>query len=124
MPSLTPHIAASSSSCHQNVDRNRLARIRRQAGKRGLKVRKNWDGTFTLIDTKVWPPLGLAGASQVSLDVIDMVVSVPLPPPRPSRRRSPMVRLENNGPPPSPQASHSGARSFEVLIDLLNRSAT
>jgi hypothetical protein len=56
--------------------------------------------------------------------VIDMVVSVPLPPPRPSRKRPPMARLEGNGSPPSSQASHSGARSFEVLIDLLNRSGS
>jgi hypothetical protein len=124
MPSLTPHIASSSSPRHQNVDRNRLARIRRWAKRRGHRVLKDWTGQYSLVDANVEPPRALAGLEHASLSDIEVAVTTPPPPPRPSRKRQPMARLEGNGSPQSPQASHPGARSFEVLIDLLNRSAS
>jgi hypothetical protein len=110
---------------NQNLERNRLARIRRQAKKRGFRVLKDWSGTYSLVDIKVWPPLSLVGATHVPLAVIDMVVGVPLPlpPPRPPPRKKRVARLDGNSLSQS-QASHPAAASFTSLIDLLNGGGT
>jgi hypothetical protein len=64
---------------------NYLARVRRQATKRGLKIRKDWSGGFNLITTNTVPPRALAGLEHVSLSEIEAAVCTPLPPPRPAR---------------------------------------
>jgi hypothetical protein len=118
------HIEGACPSDKQNVDRNRLARIRRWAKRRGHRVLKDWTKQYSLVDANVEPPRALAGLEHASLEDIEVAVTTPLPPPRPSHKRPPMARLEGNGSPQPSQASHPPARSFEVLIDLLNRSAT
>jgi hypothetical protein len=100
------------------VERNRLARVRRQAKKRGLRVLKDWTGAYNLVDTHVEPPRALAGLQHASLDDIETAVTIPLPPPRPPRQRPRVERLTEL--PRPPQAPHPAAESFTHLVDLLN----
>src|SRR5262245_11335350 len=86
---LLQDIASPPSPDNQNVDRNRLARIRRQARKRGHRVLKDWTGSYSLIDAYVEPPRALAGLEHASLSDIETAVFTPLPPPRPPRKRPP-----------------------------------
>jgi len=105
------YIASSSPPCHQNVvERTRLARVRRVAKKRGLRILKDWTGRYNLVDTHVEPPRALVGLEHASLSDIEAAVFTPLPPPRPPRKR-------NGGAPQ--QASHPAAASFTRLVDLL-----
>jgi|SRR6516162_396844 hypothetical protein len=97
------------------VERNRLARIRRQAKKRGLRVLTDWTGNYNLVATHVEPPRALAGLEHASLESIETAVTTPLPPPRPPRQRLRVERLTT-----PPQASHPAAESFTTLVDLLN----
>jgi hypothetical protein len=113
------HIASPSPPNNQNVDRNRLARIRRQARKRGFRVLRDWTGGFNLVNTHVEPPRALVGLEHASLADIETAVATPLPPPRPPRKRSVERLTEPAGAQPS-QASHPAAASFGSLIDLLN----
>jgi hypothetical protein len=80
-----PHIASSPPSCHQILDRNRLARVRRAARKRGFRIRKDWSGGFNLITANTVPPRALAGLEHVSLSEIEAAVCTPLSPPKPVR---------------------------------------
>jgi hypothetical protein len=117
------HIASPPPPNNQNVDRNRLARIRRQARKRGFRILKDWTGAYNLVDTHVEPPRALAGLEHASLADIETAVTTPLPPPRPPRKRSTVERLTGPvGPQPS-QASHPAADSFTHLVNLLNGGA-
>ena len=114
------HIASPIPPNNQNVDRNRLARIRRQARKRGFRVLRDWTGAYNLVDTHVEPPRALAGLEHTSLSDIETAVTTPLPPPRPPRKRSPVERLTEPVGVQPPQAPHPAAASFGSLIDLLN----
>jgi hypothetical protein len=101
------HINARLPSDNQNSDRNRLARIRRQARKRGFRVLKDWTGGYNLVDTHVEPPRALPGLEHAPLQDIETAVTTPLP-----RKRPTVERL-------TPQASHPTADSIVSLIDLL-----
>jgi hypothetical protein len=136
------HMASSPPSDNPNLERNRLARVRRRAKKRGFRVLKDWTGCrFHLIDTYVFPPRALVELNHVSLDIIEAALAVPLPPPRPPRRRrrghnltecndAPewmcrrVARLDGNGLPQPSQASHPAATSFTSLVDLLKGGAS
>jgi hypothetical protein len=102
----------------QNGERNLLARIRRQARKRGLRVLKDWTGSYNLVDTHIEPPRALVGLEHASLSDIEAAVRTPLPPPRPTRKRPPVERL-TEAVEPSSQASHPAAGGFTDLVDLL-----
>jgi hypothetical protein len=107
------HIGPLRPTHNQNVDRNRLARIRRQARKRGLRVLKDWTGGWNLVDAHVEPPRALVGLEHTSLEVIETVIATPLPPARPRSQKRPAVeRL-------TPQASHPAASSFTGLVEQL-----
>jgi hypothetical protein len=75
-----------------NGERNHLARIRRQAKKRGFRVLKDWTGTFSLVDAKIEPPRALIGLVHVPLPKIETAVTTALPPPK--------VRKSNGAPRP------------------------
>jgi len=94
---------------------NHLARIRKQAKRRGLRVLKDFTGNYNLVSTHTEPPRALAGLEHASLSDIEVAVFTPLPPPRPPRQR--VARLAD--PQPS-QTSHPAAASFVSLVDLLN----
>jgi hypothetical protein len=119
------HIACPLPTNNQNLDRNELARIRRQARKRGFRVVQDRCGGYSLIDVKVEPARPLLGCDHQQLWVIGQVLAVPLPEPPPRRRR--MARLAEPTPiveeaPASAQANHgqvSYERSFQQLIRLL-----
>ena len=114
------HIATSSPPCHLNVERNHLARIRRQAKKRGFRILKA--GTYSMVDdARISPPRALAGLEHRPLAEIESAVATPLPPPRPPRQRSAVGRLTEAQP---SQASHPAADSFVSLIDLVKESAS
>jgi hypothetical protein len=118
------HIGPPPPSNNQNLERNHLARVRRRARQRGLRILKDFTGRYNLVDTHVEPPRALAGLEHSSLDVIENALAVPLPPPRPPRKPQ-MARLEGNGSSQPSQASHPAVSSFSVLVeDLLKRSAS
>jgi hypothetical protein len=107
-----------------------ISKIRYRAKKRGLKVRADGTGNFTVISTQTEPPRPLAGLDHVPLWVIEQVILTPLPEPPPRRKR--MARLSESAPaveevapveaPTSAQANHgqvSYERSFQQLIRLL-----
>jgi hypothetical protein len=110
----------------QNGERNLLARIRRQARKRGLRVLKDWTGSYNLVDTHIEPPRALVGLEHASLSDIEAAVRTPLPPPRPTRKRPPVERLTEVIEPQPSQASPSAAAAagFTDLVDLLKGSAS
>ena len=107
-----------------------ISKIRYRAKKRGLKVRADGTGNFTVISTQTEPPRPLTGLDHVPLWVIEQVILTPLPEPPPRRKR--MARLSESAPaveevapveaPTSAQANHgqvSYERSFQQLIRLL-----
>ena len=107
-----------------------LSRLRYQAKKRGLKIRADGTGNFTVICTRTEPPRPLVGADHIPLWVAEQIVLTPLPEPPPRRKR--MARLSESAPaveevapveaPTSAQANHgqvSYERSFQQLIRLL-----
>ena len=115
------HIASPLSPDNQNLDRNRLVRLRRHARKRGFRVVQDRCGGYSLINVKVAPPRPLLGCDHQQLWVFEQVVCAPLPEPRPRRKR--MARLAEPVPvveeaPASAQACH-GQEPFRRLIDLL-----
>src|SRR5262245_57082767 len=118
------HIASVLPPHNQNVERKRLARIRRQARKRGCRVLKDWTGQWNLVDTHVEPPRALAGLEHVSLSDIETAVTTPTPPPRPPRKRPPVERLTEPPASPASQANHPAAASFTNLVELLKGSAS
>ena len=90
-----PHIAA------KTENRNHLAKLRRQARKRGFRVLKDWQGTFSLVDTKIEPQRALLGLAHVPLEEIATAVLAPLPERSPRRRRivpNPVVQPDFIGP--------------------------
>lgn|SRR5262249_4353355 len=101
------HIASPPPPDNQNVEPNHLARIRRQARKRGFRILRDWQGTFSLVDTKIEPPRALAELTHVPLPTIETAISTPLPPPRLPRKRPGMARLTEAV--ETSQASHPAA---------------
>ena len=87
-----------------------LSRLRYQAKKRGLKIRADGTGNFTVICTRTEPPRPLVGADHIPLWCVEQIILTPLPEVPPHRRR-------NDGAPH--QASHPAAASFTQLVDLL-----
>jgi hypothetical protein len=85
----------------QVTPKNRLAKIRRQAKKRGLRVLCDRCGNFTVVSTSTEPPRPLHGLDHVPLWVIEQVITTPLPEPPPRRPR--MTRLTE--PTPTVQAA-------------------
>jgi hypothetical protein len=75
----------------QVTSRNQLAKIRYQAKKRGLKIRADGTGNFSVICVRTEPPRPLVGADHIPLWVVEQVVCAPLPEPPPRRKR--MARL-------------------------------
>jgi hypothetical protein len=69
-------------------ERRELARLRRQARKRGFRVLKDWSNTWSLVDARIAPPRALIGLAQVPLAMIEVELNHPLPP---RRRRAPVV---------------------------------
>jgi hypothetical protein len=118
------HIGPQPPPNNKKYERNHLARLRRQAKKRGLRVLKDFTGSYNLVDTHVEPPRALAGLEHACLSDIETAVTTPLPPPRPPRKRQPAARLDGNGLPQPSQASHPAATSFTTLVDLLKGGAS
>ena len=105
-----------------------ISKIRYRAKKRGLKVRADGTGNFTVISTQTEPPRPLAGLDHVPLWVIEQVILTPLPEPPPRRQR--MARLAptiatadpiqaaapvETAPPAHGQAHHSFLSLVEAL---------
>ncbi|HKA54767.1 MAG TPA: hypothetical protein VKJ47_13995 [Candidatus Binatia bacterium] len=110
----------------QVTSRKQLAKIRREAKKRGFRVLRDGTGNFSLINLKVEPPRPLLGVDHVPLWVIEQVIFAPLPEPPPRRRR--MARLSGEavptvqattpvemGAPAHAQAHHSFLSLVEAL---------
>ena len=98
-----------------------LSKIRYRAKKRGLRVRADGTGNFTVFCIRTEPPRPLVGADHIPLWCVEQVVCAPLPEPRPRRKR--MARLAEPVPvveeaPASAQACH-GQEAFRRLIELL-----
>jgi hypothetical protein len=89
------YLTPASAPCKNN-ERNHLARIRRQAKKRGFRIVRDSCGGFSLIDVKVEPPRPLLGCDHQQLWTIEQVVFTPLPEPPPRRKR--MARLAEPAP--------------------------
>jgi hypothetical protein len=103
-------------------ERARLARVRRQARKYGLRVLKDWTGGYNVIATHVEPPRALVGLEHVPLSDIEAAVS---PPPRPLRpKRQQVERLNGGDPSPITQATHPGAAGLMQLVEAVMRSAS
>jgi hypothetical protein len=83
------HIASPPPPNNQNLDRNHLARVRRQARKRGFRVLKDWSGSWSLVDARIQPPRALVGLVHVTLAKIETAVLTPLPEVPPRRRKAP-----------------------------------
>jgi hypothetical protein len=105
-----------------------LSRLRYQAKKRGLKIRADGTGNFTVICTRTEPPRPLVGADHIPLWVAEQIVLTPLPEPPPRRKR--MARLAptiatadpiqttapvETAPPAHGQAHHSFLSLVEAL---------
>ena len=71
----------------QVTSRSQLAKIRREAKKRGFRVLRDGTGNFSLINVKVEPPRPLLGLDHVPLWVIEQVIFTPLPEVPPRRKR-------------------------------------
>jgi hypothetical protein len=117
------YISNSSPSDHQNLERNRLARIRRQARKRGFRILKDWSGAaYDLVCTSIHPPCALVELNHVPLGVIEAALSWPLPPPRLPRKRV----ARPTEPQPTAQACHPAAAPgfHQAFVDLLKGRAS
>ena len=102
-----------------------LSKIRYRAKKRGLRVRADGTGNFTVFCIRTEPPRPLVGADHIPLWCVEQVVCAPLPEPRPRRKRMahPVEPTPVTEEAPAPaQAGHgqvSYERSFQQLIRLL-----
>ena len=115
------HIATPLPSDNQNLDRNELDRIRRQARKRGFRVVQDRCGGYALLDIRLEPARPVLGCDHQQLWVIGQVLAVPLPERPPRRRRR--ARLVEPAPvveeaPAHAEACH-GQEPFRRLIELL-----
>ena len=103
-----------------------LSKIRYRAKKRGLRIRADGTGNFTVIATQIEPPRPLVGLDHQPLWVIEQVVLTPLPEPRPPRKRvarlvEPASTVETVAPAGAPapaQADHA----FHRLVEALKRA--
>ena len=66
----------------RKTEQRNLARVRRQAKKRGFRVCRAFPG-WVLVDTKLEPPCALVGFEHADLMEIAEDIFTPLPPPRP-----------------------------------------
>jgi hypothetical protein len=110
----------------QVTSRNQLAKIRYQARKRGLKIRADGTGNFSVICVRTEPPRPLLGADHQPLWVVEQVVCAPLPEPPPRRRRmarpakpAPAAEVMAPAEVEARQAHHLVEASFRRLVDLL-----
>jgi hypothetical protein len=97
-----------------------LSKIRYQAKKRGLRVRADGTGNFTVFCIRTEPPRPLVGADHIPLWCVEQVVCAPLPEPRPRRKR--MARLAEPAwvsPEESPASVQANHEPFRRLIELL-----
>ena len=78
----------------RNDDRNALARLRRLARERGLRILKDWTGTWSLVDAKIEPQRALVGLVHVSLAKIEAELGRPLPAPRQRSLKASLRRAE------------------------------
>jgi hypothetical protein len=65
-----------------------LARIRRQAKRRGFRVLRDWAGGYSLVDAKIEPQRALLGLDHAPLWTIEQTLFTPLPEPPPRRKRA------------------------------------
>jgi hypothetical protein len=106
--------------------RSSLSKIRYQARKRGLKIRADGTGNFSVISIQTEPPRPLVGADHVPLWCVEQIVLAPLPERPPRRKRmarpvEPTPIVEEVAPVEAPvpaQAGH-GQEPFRRLIELL-----
>jgi hypothetical protein len=96
----------------QVTPKNRLAKIRRHARRRGFRVLRDGTGAFSVVDIRIEPPRVLLGLDHVPLWAIEQTIFVPLPEPPPRRRR--MARLTQD-----PEAPAQAGHPFRALIDVL-----
>jgi hypothetical protein len=92
-----------------------LNRLRRYARVRGFRILVDWQGTYSLVDTRIAPPRALDGLTHVPLVTIGIALTTPLPPPRPKRTRS------AGAPVAGPMATAPMAR-LDVDPDLARRA--
>jgi hypothetical protein len=71
-------------------DKHYLARLRRIAKRRGLRILK--DFSESLVAPKVEPPRALTDLWQVSLNAIDATLARPLPAPKPRVRKPKAIK--------------------------------
>jgi hypothetical protein len=98
----------------QVTPKNRLAKLRRQAKRRGFRVLRDGTGAFSVIATKIEPPRALVGLEHAPLWAVEQAMFAPLPEPPPRRKR--VVRLVE---PTNTAASAEAGHSFRSLIETL-----
>jgi hypothetical protein len=89
----------------------RLAKLRRQAKKRGLRVLRDRCGNFTVVSACIEPQRPLLGLDHAPLWAVEQAIFTPLPEPPLRRKRMPRP-VE---PAPTAQAHHS----FLTLVEAL-----
>jgi hypothetical protein len=101
-----------------------LSKIRYRAKKRGLRVRADGTGNFTVFCIRTEPPRPLVGADHIPLWCVEQVVCAPLPERPPRRRRmarlaEPAPVVEEVAPALAPAQAGHGQEAFRRLIELL-----
>jgi hypothetical protein len=103
----------------QVTPKNRLAKLRRQARKRSLRVLQDRCGNFTVVSTKIEPPRPLLGLDHVPLWAVEQAISTPLPEPPPRRKRMARVAAVQDTPAAPAEACPQAAHSFLSLVEVL-----
>jgi hypothetical protein len=89
----------------------RLAKLRRQAKKRGLRVLRDRCGNFTVVSAHIEPQRPLLGLDHVPLWAVEQAITAPLPEPPPRCKRMPR--------PVEPAHPAQAHHPFLALVDAL-----
>jgi hypothetical protein len=99
----------------QVTSQKRLAKLRRLAKKRGLRVVRDHCGGFSVISIMMEPPRPLLGLDHVPLWHAEQAILTPLPEPPPRRKRA----RPTEAAPVAQEAQATPLRSFQVLAELI-----
>jgi hypothetical protein len=98
----------------QVTPKNRLAKLRRHAKRRGFRILRDGTGAFSVIDTRIEPPRVLLGLDHAPLWAVEQAIFVPLPELPPRRKR--MARLAE---PTNTEAPTEAGHPFRTLVETL-----